>query len=245
MLASKIDAYELNFNTNKIDAQGDHYDFTIDNSRGFPLAYLTPKSGISGYFYPETTQKDSIVLHFSCGFLAGDIATLVEQDSRMSVHYVLGRNGVAYQLFNTAYWSYHLGKGCVGGNTLNSKRSVAIEISNIGPLVERGSFLVDIYGGIYCDLSDQQYYVKLPNPYRGYQYYATFTEKQYVSLKTLITYLCGKWNIPRKFLPELDRYNIFKDNASACAFKGIVSHVNYRADGKVDIGPAFDWSKIF
>jgi N-acetylmuramoyl-L-alanine amidase len=242
MLASKVETHEADFNINKTDSQGDKYTFAIDNSWGFPLAFLTPKTGISGFFYPEKTLKDMVVLHFTCGHLKGDIATLVEQDSHMSTHFILGRNGVAYQLFNTNFWSYHLGKSCVGGNTPNSKRSIAIEISNIGPLSEKGTTLCDIYGHAYCEMSEQQYYTKLSTSWRGYQYFATFTESQYVSLKNLLVYICNKWSIPRTLLPEPARYNIFTDNA--CTYRGICSHANYRADGKVDIGPAFNWDKI-
>jgi N-acetylmuramoyl-L-alanine amidase len=242
MLASKIEAHEADFNVNKTDSQGDKYDFSIDNSWGFPLAFLTPKAGISGFFYPEKVLKDMVVLHYTCGFLKGDIATLVEQDSHMSVHFVLGRNGVTYQLFNTAYWSYHLGKGAIGGNTPNSRRSVAIEISNIGPLAVHGTTLMDIYGQPYCDILEQQYYIKLPTSFRGYQYYASCTESQYVSIKNLLAYICNKWSIPKTILPESTRYNLFGDNA--CTYRGICTHANYRADGKTDIGPAFNWEKI-
>jgi len=244
MLASKIDAHEADFNVNKTDAQGDKYDFQIDNTRGFPLAYLTSKTGISGFFYPENSAKDLIVLHYTCGFLKGDVATLVEQDSHMSTHFILGRNGVAYQLFNTNYWSYHLGKGSMGGNTPNSKRSVAIEVSNIGPLTIKGTTLVDVYGGAYCDQDETQYYQMLPSPWRGYQYFATFTDAQYTSLKALLTFLCGKWSIPKVFVPEANRFEIFADANKACSYKGIATHANFRADGKTDIGPAFDWGKI-
>lgn len=242
MLASKIESHESDFNINKTDAQGDKYDFKIDTAWGFPLAFLTPKAGISGFFYPEKTLKDMIVLHFTCGFLKGDIATLVEQDSHVSTHYVLGRNGVVYQLFNTNFWSNHLGKGSVGGNTINSRRSVAIEISNIGPLQEKGTTLFDIYGGAYCELSEQKYYTKLSTPWRGFQYFATFTDNQYSSLKSLLIYLCNKWSIPRTIMPETARYDLFGGNARV--YRGICTHANYRADGKTDIGPAFDWNKI-
>lgn len=242
MLASKIEAYEADFSSNKTDAQGEKYDFTVDNSRGFPLAYLTPKSGITGFFYEEKTAKDLIVLHYTCGFLKGDIATLVEKDTHMSVHFVIGRNGVAYQLFNTNFWSYHLGKGTVGGNAPNSRRSIAIEISNIGPLTVNGSNLLDCYGKPYCSLSETDYYTKIATPFRGYQYFASFTKVQYATLKSMLTHFCSKWSIPKTVLPETKRYQIFESEATV--YKGICTHVNYRPNGKTDIGPAFDWGSI-
>lgn len=242
MLASAIDTHEADFAAKKTDAHGDKYDFVIDTSRGFPLAFLTPRSGISGFFYPEKTTKEMIVLHFTCGYLKGDIATLVEQDSHMSVHFVVGRNGVAYQLFNTGFWAYHLGKSAAGGNTVNSKRSIAIEVSNIGPLTKKGTTLLDCYGKPYCELSESSYYTKLATAFRGYQYFASFTTHQYATLKNMLSHFCTKWNIPKTFLPEAKRYNVFE--AEAATYRGICSHVNYRADGKTDIGPAFDWAAL-
>ena len=57
----------------------------------------------------------------------------------------------------------------------------------------------------------------------------------------LLRYLTAKYNIPRQFLPEDKRYTTTND---VLTFKGIVSHINYRASGKWDIGPAFDWTTL-
>ncbi len=91
---------------------------------------------------------------------------------------------------------------------------------------------------VYCDLTESQYYRKAS--YRGYNYYATFTDAQYMSLITLLRYLTGRFNIPRRFLPLASRYETHNDIAN---FRGIVSHVNFRTD-KFDIGLAFDWDQV-
>ena len=148
-------------------------------------------------------------------------------------------------MWSSAFWAYHLGSGAIGGNTNGSKRTIAIEISNIGFLKEIGNKLVTVYSDndVYCDLMEKQFYTKLDTPYRGQQYYATYTKKQYESLIILLRYLTAEYNIPGEFLPEDKRFDIGSAN-ELVNFKGITSHINYRSSGKWDIGPAFDWDRI-
>jgi len=244
MYPAGIKDYEKQFDTTHKDSDGVKYTVTRNTDYTFPLSILKPK-GITDYYYTEEHEKTAIVLHFTVGYLTGDLATLIEQSSHMSVPYVIGRNGTVYQLFDPKYWAYHLGRGTVGGNTVNSKRTIAIELSNIGPLSrDNAKELSSIYGSRYCDIVEKDYYTKLQTTYRKYSYYATFTDKQYETLSQLISYLCGKFNIPKRLIAEDQRYNIFNSAEEATSFKGICSHVNFRAYGKVDIGPAFKWSCI-
>jgi len=176
------------------------------------------------------------------GYLKGDIATLTK--GHVSVPFVIGRNGKIYNLFASKYWSYHLGPGAVGGNTLMSKACIGIELSNIGPLKKIGNNLVTTYNDndIYCSINDTQFYTRLTTKYRGYEYYAKFTENQYASLVKLLKFLCAKYNLPKAYINSADRYNTLTDSQFV-GFTGIASHVNCRKD-KTDIGPAFDWDRL-
>ena len=235
--------YEEQFETTHRDSDGVIYSFDVSDKFEFPLTFLRPK-GVSNFYYKSSQKKTAVVLHFTVGYITGDIGTLIEQDSHMSVPFVIGRNGIVYQLFSSRYWSYHLGRGAIGGNTAGSKRSVAIELSNIGPLRLDGNNLNTIYGSKYCTLAETPFYTKLDTSYREYTYYATFTDAQYESLKELLDYLCGNYNSPRQLMDENKRYELFSSDEEARSYKGICSHVNFRAYGKVDIGPAFDWNRI-
>lgn len=198
-------------------------------------------NGDKSFYYPEETAKKKIALHFTMGYLKGDIATLTKQ--YVSVPFIIGRNGVIYNLFASKYWSYHLGKTAIGVNTPMSRESIGIEISNIGPLKLIGSNLVTTYLDTdICTTAETQYYTKLNNKYRGYEYFATYTDAQYEAIVKLIKFLCAKYNIPKNFLNEPERYEIMTEPGFK-GFSGIVSHVNCRID-KTDIGPAFDWNKI-
>lgn len=210
-----------------------------------PYLHCRPKNGDASFYYHEKNEKNQIVLHFTVGYLKGDIAALSRNNVHISTPFVISRNGNIINLWSSAYWSYHLGKAAVGGNTNGSKRTIAIEMSNIGFLKRIGDKLVTVYSDndVYCDISENQFYTKLDLPYRGEQYFATYTKQQYNSLLLLLRYLTTEYNIPGNFLPENKRYITGVQN-ELVNFKGITSHVNYRSSGKWDIGPAFDWEKI-
>lgn len=206
-------------------------------------------NGDKSYYYETEATKTSIVLHYTAGQLTGDIPTLTKKDYKVSVAFVLARDGTLYRLFDEKYWSYHLGSGSLGGNEGNSKRSIAIEISNFGWISESDKNLKTYTGGVYCTKDDTQYFHTLATAWREKRYFATFTAEQYKSLKALLKYLCAKFNIPYKFLSKTGdvataaRYNLFSSADEAKTFKGIVAHSNYRSD-KWDIGPGFDWHKL-
>ncbi|MEL6924221.1 MAG: N-acetylmuramoyl-L-alanine amidase, partial [Bacteroidota bacterium] len=213
-----------------------------------------PSSGYTSYYYNEVHPKEKIVLHFTAGYLKSDIQALSQKNWHVSVAFVIARDGTIYQLHNSDVWSYHLGRGAVGGNAVGSKKSIGIELCNYGYLVKKGNQLETIYSrvfnkvtgrnnpvDVYCSLDDTEMYTVLDEPYRGQRYYATHTEAQYESLIVLLRYLTAKHDIPRDFLSENERY---QTTAKAAHFKGILSHVNFRKSGKWDLGPAFDWERV-
>ncbi len=208
-----------------------------------------PIAGHTNYYYHEKTTKDQIVLHLSGGFLPRDIIGLTTENYHVSSSYVLARDGTIYQLFSSDLWSYHLGRGAIGGNRNGSKRSIAIEISNYGYLIKEDDNLKTPYSrykrkgmspDVYCTIKDKDAYEKPPEPFRGKKYFPTVTDEQYESLILLLRYLTADHNIPRKFLPP-EKRNITTEEV--VDFKGIVTQVNYRKE-KVGIGPAFDWERV-
>jgi len=234
-------------------AVGSQYDLTkftlpVKDERDLKLEGYTvrPSNGYQGYFYQQKFEKKRVVLHFTVGHLQGDISSLSDPNrGHVSTSFVIGRDGTVYQLFSSYYWSYHLGRGAIGGNGSNSKTSVGIEISNYGPLVRKGDNLETVYSkrpghDPFCSITDKDQYIELDQPYRGYKYYAKFTDGQYESIIVLLRYLTARYEIPRAFV---DKDKRFEATAAGANFDGIITHVNSRAD-KVDIGPAFDWERV-
>ena len=250
MNVANIAAQETDFRANGIDGQGKA--FTLkDSSVAIPgesgvLNYVacTRTNNDASFYYQDVIAKKKINLHFTMGYLKGDIATLSTPNNHVSVPFVIARDGNIYNLFGSKYWSYHLGPNAVGGNKEMSSTTIGIEISNIGPLKMVGTNLVTSYSDtdVYCAASDTQYYQALATPYRNFGYYATFTDQQYDSIITLLRYLTAKYGINRQFVEESQRYNTLAESEFV-NFNGIVSHVNCRTD-KVDIGPAFDWARV-
>ncbi len=206
-----------------------------------------PENNFTGYFYQEKHEKKKVVLHFTVGHLKGDILSLTsESRGHVSTAFVVGRAGTIYQLFSSAAWSYHLGRNALGGNGNQSKLSIGIEISNYGPLIKKGNNLETVYSkanrkDVYCTMDDTEQYIKLDKAFRGYKYYAAFTDEQYHNIILLLRYLTKSYEIPRTFVGKTERFSTTR--ASSADMEGIMSHVNFRTD-KIDIGPAFDWERV-
>ncbi|MFY8126738.1 MAG: N-acetylmuramoyl-L-alanine amidase [Chitinophagaceae bacterium] len=253
MKATSIPAYENTFANTGKDSHGKQFILSPKsvkfNNNTEVMNYVDCKrsNNDSSFYTAQEIEKKRIVLHFTEGYLKGDIATLTQPGNMVSTPFVIARNGTIYNLWASKFWSYHLGPGAVGGNTDMSKSSIGIEISNIGPLKKVGNNLVTQYGNtdVYCSLNDTHLYHNLSPAYRGNKYYAAFTTAQYNAVISLLRFLTNKYNIPRSFLAVPNRYNLFTSNAEAIAYRGICSHVNFRPVGeKVDIGPAFNWDMV-
>ncbi len=248
MKATSITRHEASFDKTGIDALGKKFVLKPEivkikgTTEKLTIVDCKRDNQSTAYYFKEVTEKKKIILHYTMGYLKGDIATLT--NDHVSVAFVIGRNGSIYNLFDSKYWSFHLGPNAIGGNTEMSKQCIGIEISNIGPLKKIGKNLVTTYSDtdVYCTIDETQYYTALPSKYRGFDYYAKFTENQYTAVSQLLKFLCGKYNIPATFIDENQRYELLSKNKFV-NFTGIASHVNCRTD-KTDIGPAFDWKKI-
>jgi N-acetylmuramoyl-L-alanine amidase len=245
MRIENIPAHEADFDMNNIDSNGKYFNYTLQSiqipgeTTQMEYINLKPRSGDNSYFFREKTEKKQIVLHYTLGYLKGDIATLTQHDYHISVPFIIGRNGKIYNLFFSSYWAYHLGPRAIGGNKAQSKKSIGIEISNIGGLKETSIGMETNYGDVYCDVS--QYFAYKIQHFRRFDFFASYTDSQYKSLIILLRYLTARYDINRSFLPEADR---FLANGNVVEFNGIVTHINYRKSGKEDIGPAFDWERI-
>ncbi|MBO6674113.1 MAG: N-acetylmuramoyl-L-alanine amidase [Rhizobiales bacterium] len=211
--------------------------------QGLPVLHFDDNEH-SGFFYKSRTRKTGICLHYTEGYLGGDISYLTRHDYKVSVPFLIGQSGKIVQLFDPDYWSYHLGRGAIGGNTRGSKALIGIELNSVGHIEKSGDLMFTYWGNEYCRATETNYYTKLRSAYRGYEYYAAFTALQYKSLNALLDALCDKYDIPRRFLNLSTRFEPFARSEEAAKFRGISSHVNYRSTGKRDIGPAFEWHRI-
>src|SRR4030095_7329874 len=231
MKATSIPGHEQSFRTTGKDSSGKQhvltsFEVTVPGTgETVPMVKCTRENGDDSFYYKEEHPKERIAVHFTAGYLKGDIDTLTKQGNHVSVPFVIGRDGTIYNLWPSKYWSYHLGAGAQGGNSAMSKSSVAIELSNIGYLQKSGSNLVSAYSStdIYCSENETSFYRKV-SAYREKEYFATFTKQQCESLAKLLRYLTAKYNIPRKFIDAAQRYDVLD---TVHEFRGITTPVNY------------------
>ena len=255
MRHQKIEEYELSFKTTGLGGAYKHEPFEIEiPDEDLTLSgYVTRPKSRTGYYYTGKYQKEKICLHFTAGHLRGDAATLTgSTGKRISVPFLIARDGTIYQLHSSAHWAHHLGLRRSDNRTQNRK-TIGIELSNYGYLIPKADgYLHSIYSkagreDIYCSLDDTHLYTRLDQPYRGQQYFATYTDEQYESLILLLRYLTTSYEIPREFLEKSIRHEYTE---AVFDFKGICSHVNFRGKNrhghyeKWDIGPAFDWERV-
>lgn len=182
-------------------------------------------------FVPVETKKDLIVLHFTAGGSAKSAFTSWSvTTSRIATAFILDTDGIVYEVFDPKYYAFHLG---IKGTHVIDKRSIGIEIANFGPLKKKN-------GQLYSWPKDFNNPYNLPAieaKYRGFDYWAAYTEAQAAAIGPLVDLLCERYGIPNQkpYPKERLQYDI-----RYMSWKGIASHQNYRRD-KTDVGPAFDW----
>ncbi len=193
-------------------------------------------------YYAARFKKDLIVLHFTAGRSAKSaVDTWKSNAEHVATAYVVDMDGTVYETFPPEFWAYHLG---IKGGTAQERRSIGIEIVNVGPL-QRSSVRPNVltwwprdWNERYCLVEEGDKYVE--KTYRGKQFFARFADAQIDATGRLLHDLCERFSIPRR-LPGTDR-RLEKD-ASFSTYTGIATHANFR-DDKWDVGPAFDFDKL-
>jgi N-acetyl-anhydromuramyl-L-alanine amidase AmpD len=187
-------------------------------------------------YLQDVYDKTQIVLHHTVSNgSANAVANWWKSNKqRVATAYIIDKLGVIHELFDPKYYAGHIGSvkktvaklGIPARNC--SKNSIGIELISIGPLVKNGNKLIDAYGKEYNDPV-----VHYPNKFRGYEYFAEYTEKQINATIELLKYLTDRFEIPKSVKPE--DFNDVSVEALT-AVPGIYSHVSFRQD-KSDIHP--------
>jgi N-acetyl-anhydromuramyl-L-alanine amidase AmpD len=194
-------------------------------------------------YFAVPTRKDLIVLHFTAGLSARSaVDTWRSKPEHVATAYVVDGDGTIYEVFDPSFWAYHLG---IKGTSVHDKRSVGIEIANVGPLKQSPgnqralNWWPAEFRRQYCLLDEEEKYRKVN--YRGIDYFATFSAAQYSAVAKLVQHLCDRLSIPR-IVPGKDKRPDF-DLPFYSSYKGIATHANFRRD-KWDIGPCYDWESL-
>lgn len=188
-------------------------------------------------FIKQPTQKELIVLHHtvsSSGQFVDDWWKKDNGTSRVAVSFIVEKDGTVTQLFDPAYWAYHIGKG---SNDLHNKRSIGIEIVNEGLLTCKVEGNQTKYFWLDGKHEFKGNVFKCQKLWRGSYYFAHYTEEQVQAVAELVKKLCEQLNIPKSILTD------FEYMPGYLMHKGIASHHNLRAD-KSDVSPAFPLQRL-
>jgi N-acetyl-anhydromuramyl-L-alanine amidase AmpD len=94
----------------------------------------------------------------------------------------------------------------------------------------------------YNRVNDEPFHIK--NGWRGYNWYAPYSQEQYEATLFLVKYLCDEFNIKKNVIPDNEYHPEILDGN----FEGIYNHSNvrdYPSDrNKWDLSPAFPLKKL-
>jgi hypothetical protein len=196
-----------------------------------------------GTYFPGPVKKQWIFLHHTAGWENPyQVADMWARDNRGNVatEFILGgqsvRNsntkfdGELIQCFPEGGYGWHTGTG----NSVMHRNSVAIEVCNMGQIVN---------GKTYVNTpADPNQIVKLAKPFRGFQFWHKYSDAQIETLKQWILFVADKYDIdPRVGLVEYvkargaDGFDVL-DLDRANKTPGMYSHTNV-IRGKVDMFP--------
>ena len=203
---------------------------TFDRSRRLPASQVMGRA---------ETGKDSLVLHYTGGTtVEGAFNHWLMSPERVGTALIVGLDGRVSEVFPMDHWAFHLGLGPLAEFGRHDKRSIGIEVVNVGQLRRVGDTLMwwpNNYRTPFCSIRDVDRYVQV-KAWRGFQYFASFTPQQLAVIPELVDHCCKQFSIPKTFLPSLTELNL----DAAKKHKGISTHSNWLLE-KLDIGPAFPW----
>lgn len=106
---------------------------------------------------PEGTKIDSIILHAtgmdSCEAV---LQRLCDEESEVSAHYVIDRDGTVYNLVHPDKRAWHAGVSNYKGRSGFNDFSIGIELVNFGFFTVEGDLKAHDYGSDYHDFADVQ-----------------------------------------------------------------------------------------
>lgn len=186
-------------------------------------------------YIKKETPKTQIFLHFTAG---GPNAKNViggwnADETTVSTAYVIDRNtGEIFECFDPKYWSFHLGIKNTNGRL--DKTSIGLEICSYGPLKNTNGKYYAWPKDWKTEISETSVY-KLTKPFRGYNFFESFTDAQLSNVEKLLKILIKKNNI--KVQPSFDE-TWFEYNQTLIdkTLPGIWTHTNVRKD-KSDVYP--------
>lgn len=185
-------------------------------------------------YWERKHKKDLIILHFTAGYTWRSAYETFRKPGRTATSFIVDVDGAVYQLFDPEFWSYHIGvAGRAGENFRHDKRSIGVEIVNIGPVWRRNGQWVDYVGKRYT--GDSVVAGKNRDAHGGVK----FPAQQVRAVCLLVRWLMGQFDIPPVIPADFTSFQL----PAIARFKGVATHQMFRRD-KYDLGPAFPFEEL-
>src|SRR5574343_722443 len=188
----------------------------------FPYQYAT---------WERPLTPNQVCLHHTASppGVAGDIEWWKHDGQPVSTPLVVGRDGIATQIYPSTRWAYSLGLQHSQYRKVESV-TIGIEIDSWGFLsLQNGKYYsytgAEIPADEVCDLG---YY------WRGQRYFHKYTAAQIETVRLLLLHWNEKYKIMLDYKGD-ELWNVSK-NAQYASVGGIYTHASFRAD-KTDIFP--------
>jgi len=198
----------------------------------------------SQYVQDSKFIPNQIVLHHTNGHSWQSTYNYWNSDKnlRVATHFLIDRDGSIVQCIPLdKAWGFHINIAARDNKipkqykNLGRKydsQSIGIELCSMSQLVPYGDKFLDTYGKVF-----KGEVTKLDKPFRGFEYFESYTEKQISALESLLLYLLNEYPKIKQGLYENyeDKFDI---NMDALNMKpGVYFHVNYRTGTKWDLYP--------
>ena len=165
-------------------------------------------------------NKEQIVLGHTSRGIKDYLSGIKLRKSIKIPNYTIDREGNIYNHFMADNYSF----------VVPYEKTITIFLENDGWLIKKKEYIYNWIGEQYKgDVYEQEW--------RGYSYWAKYSDQQTKSLKDLIDGLCAKYTISRNTVGHNTKL------LDATIVKGILCRSNYYEE-YTDLSPAFDFSKI-
>ena len=207
-------------------------------------------------YEPEPFVKKAIVLHHTNGWTVKRGKPSMNHfhwwtsywgenngRSKVATAFSIDYDGNIYEHFDPSMWAYHLGLG--RARNYLDKQSIGIELCNEGAMTKDDDGKFYWYSGElaipYNRPSDKP--IHTSNQWRGFNWFAPYSQKQIDSTLWLTKYLINKFGIKMNFIADCEYHPEILGG-----FEGIYNHANVRdypsRKPKWDLSPAFPFEQF-
>lgn len=201
-------------------------------------------------YFEAQHPKSLIVLHHTVGASArSTFEYWLSSRQRIGTAYIIERDGTVFEVFPPECWAHHIGSIATrSGHRIPARphsidrRSIGIELASEGPLMERECVEGSGNPSAFYAFGGKQKFDGLvwrtAEPWRGCEFFASYTEPQFVAAVWLVRDLCERFGIP----PVTPR-DPLSCNPAFATWKGVLGHAHLRPD-KTDPQPQL-WDTEF